>query len=130
MEDFLARLWENLVGRISGPLSFRLLLQPLVASVLAVRGGLDDARAGKPPYSWVILTSPDDRVKLLRDGWKSVARVFGFAVVMDVAYQVMVYRWIYPLELLIVAIVLACIPYLLVRGPADRLAAIFQRSRR
>jgi len=33
-----------------------------------------------------------------------------------------VVRWIYPLELIIVAIALAVVPYVLIRGPVNRLA--------
>lgn len=123
MDEVLSRIWENLGGRIGGPLSFRLLLQPLVAAGLAVRAGLHDARTGKPPYFWTIWTSPADRRELLREGWKAVAKVFVLAVAIDVAYQLMVFRWVYPLELFIVAFLLACVPYLLVRGPANRIVA-------
>jgi hypothetical protein len=41
---------------------------------------------------------------------------------MDVIYQWIVQRWIYPGETLIVAMALAVIPYLLLRGPVNRLA--------
>ena len=120
--DDLARIWENLGGRVGGPLTFRLILQPVVAGVLAIRAGLLDARTGKPPYLWTILTSPADRGELLREGWKSVAKVFVLAALIDVAYQVMVLRWVYPFEGLLVAFFLACVPYLLIRGPANRIA--------
>lgn len=122
MDEVLARIWENLGGRIGGPLSFRLLLQPAVAAFLAIRAGLQDARTGKPPYFWTILTSPADRRELLHEGWKAVAQVFVLAVVMDAVYQLMVFRRMYPLELFLVAFLLAGIPYLLVRGPANRIA--------
>lgn len=122
MDDLLARLWENLGGRVGGPLTLRLVLQPVVAIVLAVRAGLFDARTGRPPYFWTILTSRADRVALLREGWKAVAKVFVVAAMMDVVYQVIVFRWVYPLEVLVVAFLLACVPYLLVRGPANRFA--------
>ena len=45
MDEMLARLWENLGGRIGGPLSFRLILQPTIAIVLAIKAGLSDAQA-------------------------------------------------------------------------------------
>jgi hypothetical protein len=61
-------------------------------------------------------------VDLLRHGWKAIGRVFVLAILMDVIYQLIVVRWIYPLELIIVAISLAVIPYLLIRGPVNRLA--------
>ena len=125
----LARIWENLGGRVGGPMSLRLLLQPAIATLLAVRGGLADARAGKPPYLWSVLTNADKRPALLRQGWKSLAKVFTMAVVLDVVYQLIVERWVYPLESLIVAFVLACVPYLLVRGPVNRIASA-RRTRR
>ncbi len=129
MDDLLTRLWENLGGRIGGPLTFRLILQPLVAAALAIRAGLLDARTGRQPYFWTILTNPAHRRDLLREGWKAVANVFAVAVVIDVAYQLIVFRWVYPGEVLIVAFLLACVPYLLIRGPANRIASAFRRGR-
>jgi hypothetical protein len=66
---------------------------------------------------------------LLRSGWKSVAKVFTMAVVLDVVYQLIVARWVYPLESVIVAFVLACVPYLLLRGPVNRIASGWRRKR-
>ncbi len=129
MDDLLTRLWENLGGRIGGPLTFRLILQPLVAAALAIRAGLLDARTGRPPYFWTILTNPAHRRDLLREGWKAVASVFAVAVVIDVAYQLIVFRWVYPGEVLIVAFLLACVPYLLIRGPANRIASAIRHGR-
>jgi len=123
MDDVLARIWENLGGRIGGPLSFRLILQPVVATVLAIRAGVQDAKTGRPPYTWTLLTDPDSRRGLLREGWKRLAKVFVLAVIIDAVYQVIVVRWIYPFESLLVAFLLACVPYLLVRGPVNRIAA-------
>jgi hypothetical protein len=129
MEDVLARAWENLGGRIGGPLTFRLVLQPVVATILAVKAGLQDARDHRPPYFWAILTKPDERRELLRQGWKAVAKIFVFAIVMDVLYQIIIFRWIYPGELLIIAFLLACAPYLLIRGPVNRIASATREGR-
>jgi hypothetical protein len=122
MDEILTRIWENLGGRIGGPLKFRLLLQPLVVSVLAIRAGIQDARAGRPAYFWTVLSDSRSRSSLLREGWKSIVKVFTLAFVIDVVYQLIVERWVYPLESLIVAVVLAIIPYLLLRGPVTRIA--------
>jgi hypothetical protein len=124
MDEILARVWESLDNRIGGPLSFRVLLQPIVAASLAIRAGIKDAKQGREPYFWAMLTHPDRRLKRLREGWKAVANVFALAVVMDVAYQVIVFRWVYPIEALFVAFLLAFVPYLLIRGPANRLARL------
>src|SRR4029453_12348406 len=84
--------------------------------------GLRDAREGRPPYLWTLVTKPEHRVDLLREGWRSIARVFILAVVMDLIYEWVVGRSFYPLETLIVAIVLAVLPYVFVRGPVNRIA--------
>jgi hypothetical protein len=122
MDDLIARISEDLVARITGPMKFRLLLQPAMAIFLAIRAGLKDAREGKPPYFWAIFTDPGERRTMLKDGWKSVGKVFVLAVVLDVIYQIIVQRWVYPGEAALVAIILAIVPYLLVRGPVNRIA--------
>jgi len=127
MDEILARIWENLGGRIGGPMKLRLLIQPLMVSVFAIRAGLKDARAGRPPFFWTVLSDAQSRSELLRAGWKDIAKVFTMAVVMDVVYQLIVERWVYPTESLIVAVVLAIIPYLLLRGPVTRIASATMR---
>ena len=128
MKDMLIRGWMNLADRVGGPMTFRIILQPAMATLLAVLAGLRDAREGRPPYFWTVLTDPLERADLLREGWKAIGRVFLLAVIMDIIYQLIVERWIYPLELLIVAILLAVVPYLLVRGPVNRIARLWLRK--
>src|SRR5262249_42537855 len=120
VEDMLARVWENLLGRVGGPMTFRLVLQPIMATLLAVRAGVKDAREGRPPYLWTILTDPVQRPILIREGWKSTARVFFLAIIMDIIYQLIVLHWVYPGEIMIVAVLLAIVPYLVLRGPVNR----------
>jgi hypothetical protein len=127
MEEIFTRLWNDLIGRIGGPMSFRLLLQPTMAMIFAIRDGLKDAREGRPAYFYSLFTDPENRRSRLREGFKAVSRVFTFAIVMDFIYQVIVLRWFYPLQALIVAIVLALLPYILLRGPVNRIARFPRR---
>jgi len=127
VDELLARFLGNLHDRVSGPMSFRLVLQPAMAAFFAIRAGLHDGRTGRPPYLWAILTDPAHRRDLLHEGWKAIAKVFVMAVVIDAIYQVVQLRWFYPNEALIVAIVLALVPYLLIRGPVGRIARAWQR---
>jgi hypothetical protein len=127
MDDQLTRLWSDLIARVGGPMSLRLVLQPLMALTFAVRDGARDAKERKPLYFWSILTDPAHRGPRLREGWKAVTKVFTMALVIDCVYQFVVRRWIYPVEALIVAFVLACVPYVLVRGPANRLMRMRQQ---
>src|SRR4051812_30631501 len=122
-QELLGRVWEMLIGRVDGPFNFRLLLQPTAAAVLAIRAGLRDARSNRSPFVfWAIFTNRNARQDLRRQGWTDVGKVFIVAIVLDVIYDIVVYRWVYPGQALIVAVVLAFVPYLLIRGPATRVA--------
>jgi hypothetical protein len=125
----LMRILMNVTDRVGGPMTFRIVLQPMMAALLAIIAGVKDARTGRPPYFWTILTDPGQRADLVREGWKSIARVFFLAIIMDVIYQVIVLRWVYPFEVILVAILLAVVPYLLIRGPVNRLANRLLRKR-
>jgi hypothetical protein len=122
MDDLWARLVENMQLRIDGPFKFRLILQPLMASIFAVRGGLKDVKAGRPPYLWGVFHDPAERSELLREGWKGVGKVFVLAVLLEVVFQLMVLKTVYPLEAVFVALVLAILPYLVLRGFTNRLS--------
>ena len=130
LHEIFATIWQMLIGRVEGPLTMRLVLQPAVASFLALRAGLKDAREGRPPYLWSAFSSPVQRRDLLQQGWKNVRTVFLMAVGLDVVYQVIVYRWVYPGQAVVVATVLAIVPYVLVRGPITRLASRAGKSSR
>ena len=123
LRDFLTETWRMLIGRVQGPMTFRLVMQPLMASFFAVRAGLRDAREHRPPYLWTLYANAGSRRDLLRAGWKDVGRVFLLAVVLDVVYEIVEFRWIYPGQAVIVATILAAVPYLLLRGPINRLAS-------
>ena len=129
MRDMLMRALMNVGDRIGGPMTFRIILQPLMAALLAFRAGLKDAQHGRPPFLWTIVTDPSQRGDLIREGWRSVARVFVLAIVMDVIYQLIVLRWVYPFELILVAIMLAVVPYLLIRGPVNRVVSRLRSKR-
>ena len=129
MDDTLARIFEHLAARIGGPLTFRLIVQPLVAATLALRAGLADAHMGRRAYFWAILSDPEHRREHLGEGWTDVAKVFVLAFVIDVVYQIIKQRWVYPDEALIVATMLAIVPYLLIRGSVTRIArSLVRRS--
>jgi hypothetical protein len=122
VDDTLTRIASDLTARVSGPMKFRLVLQPVMALIFAIRSGLADARAGRPPYFWTLISDPAQRESMLKDGWKSVGKVFVLALVLDFVYQIIVSRFIYVGEAIIVAFILAIVPYLIVRGLVTRLA--------
>ena len=66
--DVLSLIWADLVARPTGPLSFRFILQPVMATLLAVRDGIKDARTGRSPYFWTVLHNPTERRARLHEG--------------------------------------------------------------
>ena len=121
MDELLSRVWHDLIGRLTGAMQFRLVLQPLAAIIYASRAAKKDAREGNPPFLSALFTNAVERRKLMQSGWRDVGRVFIFAILMDAIYQVIVVRRVYPGEMVIVAFLLAIVPYLLVRGPLNRI---------
>jgi hypothetical protein len=63
---------EDIPKRLAGPGRFRFVLQPLIATVLGIRSGLADARAGQPPYLYGVLIHRGLRRQLIRSGFESV----------------------------------------------------------
>ena len=125
-------IWErvigNLFGRLDGPLHFRFIVQPLMATIFAIVDGVKDAKAGKPAYFWDLFFTSGHRKELIRDGWKRVGKIFVLAVILDVIYQLKFQGTLYPGEILIVTLVLAIAPYLVLRGPVNRVVRLWEKK--
>jgi len=102
-------------------MKLRFILQPATAAFLAVRAALRDAREGRPPYLWATLTDSSQRREILHRGWRHVGKVFAIALLLDCVYQIFVLREFHPIQGLIVASTLALVPYLILRGPVNRI---------
>ena len=64
------------------------------------------------------MTARSERA-LLREGWQHVGKVFIVAIVMDAVYQFISVRWFYPGEAVMVAVILAVLPYLVCSQPGE-----------
>ena len=111
----------DLIDRLHGPFSFRFVLQPVMAAIYAVKDGVLDAHAGKPAYFWDVLTHSGRRAQLAV-AIRRVLRVIVLGVVMDVLYQLIVFKTIYLVQLVVIVLALAFVPYVLLRGPINRIA--------
>lgn len=114
--DLLSHGVEQLLGRAGGPLHLRLLLQPAMATILAVRAGLRDARHGRKAFLWAAQSRAQPAAHLLQSGWKDIGRLLLLAVVLDLVYQLVEFGTIHPVQTAIVAVAVALVPYLLLRG--------------
>jgi len=119
------RIFTSIAERPGGPMTFRFILQPVMASILAAIDGVRDARSGTPPYFWSLVTGSAPRADRIYDGIIATSRVILLGLVMDVAYQLIEFGKLYPGEAAIMTVLLAFIPYLLLRGPFARLARLW-----
>lgn len=114
------RIWRDLMERPGGPMSFRFILQPSMAAVTAIIDGLRDARIVRSPFFRALLFEPHHRIPRLVEAFNAIARIILLGLVMDVVYQLIAFHHFYPAEAVIVALVLAVVPYLVLRGLITR----------
>src|SRR5690242_15194034 len=97
MDEFFTRAIHAIVTRVSGLFYFRFIMQPLVAVAIALRAGYRDAAAHEPAYLWAIVSDASGRRVRIASGWT------GVGIVAIIALVVIEFRWIYPLQALIIA---------------------------
>jgi hypothetical protein len=114
--DVHQRIWRDIFDRPGGPEAFRFILQPAMAAIAALHDGVEDARLGRSPYLWTIFTNPAERAGRLHEGLVATARIILLGLGMDAIYQATVLNTFYPGEMALIALLLAFVPYLLLRG--------------
>ena len=127
--ELLQRVGDDLLARPSGPLAVRFLIQPAMSTIFAIRDGIKDAHEGRSPYFRTVLTDPAERGARLKEGVSATAKIMILAIVLDAVYQFRVLGTFYPGEAIVIALVLAFIPYLLIRGPVARIARRWNSAR-
>jgi len=116
--DFLA----DLPKRLTGPGRLRFILQPTVATILGIRGGVVDGRAGLPPYLVGLLFDPAHRREYLRTGLAAIRDLVALGILLEAVAQFLIFRQIHPGAALVVGLVLIATPYALARALSNRWA--------
>lgn len=129
MEDWINNFLEAVGIRHDGPMSFRLYLQPVMSLIYATLAGVRDAKAGNPPFLSALISGKADRKQLLKELWKDVGKVFILAVIMEGIFEIIEFKTIHPLEILRVSFWLAIVPYLIFRGPVERIVSLFIKKK-
>ncbi len=117
-----ARLWRDIFDRPGGPMSFRFVLQPTMALIAALHDGIADARSGRRPYLHTVLTDPAARVERTMEGLYAISRIILLGFAMDAIYQWREFGTFFPAEAVVITLILAVIPYVILRGPIARIA--------
>ena len=115
MDEIFARVWSDFVARTTGPMWFRLLIQPAVAAVFGVRAGLRNRRDASQSQPARTL-DPAFRRVMFRQALHDVGTVFIVGIGLDAAFQLIALRAFYPLEALFVGFLLVALPYQIVRS--------------
>jgi hypothetical protein len=119
---FSRQFLEDLPHRFTGPGRLRFILQPLLAVLYGVYGGLADAKEGQAPYIFALLFHAQKRKQVLRSGISAVGHLIAMGILLDAAVQLLIYRRIHPGAALLIGPALICVPYAASRGLTARLA--------
>ena len=125
---FSSQFLEELPRRFSGPGRFRFLLQPALAIFQGARGGMADARAGNPPYVFGLLFAAGRRRELLRSGAATISTLLAMGIILDVIFQLVLYRAVHPGAALVIGPILISVPYAVSRALTTRLARSLGRA--
>jgi hypothetical protein len=116
------RFWDNMFARFGGPMTFRFFLQPTMAGIAALHAGIRDAREGHKSFFWSVLLDPTQQAGRLREGLIATARIVLLGISMDAIYQFKVLNTFYPAEAVVIAILLAVVPYFVFRWIVEQVA--------
>ncbi len=119
---FSRQFLEELPQRFTGPGRLRFILQPMFAIVLGIRGGLADVKAGNPDYLFGLLFGGRRRRELLRSGLAAIRNLVAMAIIMDIVFQLILYRSVHPGAAVVIGPILICSPYALSRALTTRLS--------
>ena len=120
--EVLSRIWQNMLDRPGGPFVFRFVLQPIMATAAALRAGIHDARIGRTPFLWTVLTDPSQRRGRLDEALIATSRIVLLGLAIDTIYQFIEFDSFHPAEAVIIALLLGVVPYLVLRGLVTRIA--------
>ena len=113
--DVHHRFWNDMFARFGGPMTFRFFLQPSMAAIAALPDGIRDAREGHKAFFWTAWRDRSQTAGRLREGLLSTARIMLLGLSMDAIYQFTVLKTFYPVEALVIALLLAVVPYFIFR---------------
>jgi hypothetical protein len=125
---FSRQFLEELPRRFTGSGRLRFILQPTVAIVLGIRGGLADAKAGNVPYLFGLILGAGRRRELLRSGVAAIRNLVALGIMMDIIFQLVLYRSVHPGAALVVGSILICLPYAVSRALTTRVTQAMAKT--
>jgi len=119
---------EDIPRRLTGPGRFRFVIQPLIAVILGIVGGLSDARAGRPPYLYGILFHRHLRRDLVKTGFSIIVNLLLMGILLDAVFQRIIFGVTHPFAALLIGPILIVTPYAVARAFSNRLARLAKKQ--
>lgn len=116
------RFWADLSGRLHGPMTVRFYLQPTLALGAAWKDGIKDVQMGHKAFFWTALWDPVQPRGRLREGLVATSQMALIGFAMDLIYQFRLFDHFYPVEALMMVLLLAVIPYFVLRWIVEHAA--------
>lgn len=123
MYIFLGSILDNIAARLTGPINFRFIVQPLAAIALGVRDGIMDARAGTSPFIFDMVSKPQNRKQQLKSALKSIFKSVIISIVIDGIAQYLIFKHVRLVPAILVGTFIIAVPYALARGITNRIVS-------
>ena len=112
---------DYIIELLSGPGNLRFVVQPLIAILLAIRDGRNDAKSGTPAFLAEMVSGSGPRGATLKVSMKATLMPFSVAVILDSILQIIIFD-VWRLQwALVVGLFLVGIPYVVVRSISNSL---------
>ncbi len=112
---------DYIIELLSGPGNLRFVVQPLIAILLAIRDGRNDAKSGTPAFLAEMVSGSGPRGATLKVSMKATLIPFSVAVILDSILQIVIFD-VWRLQwALVVGLFLVGIPYVVVRSISNSL---------
>ena len=116
---------DQIAERITGPMSFRFIVQPLIAIFLfGLKDGRADAKEGASPFIMDLLVHPKTRKRNLKAAFRRLLVPIIIGAILDGIAQYLIYGHIRPGVAVLVGTLIMGVPYALARGITNRIVSV------
>lgn len=121
---------NKLLLRISGPLGFRFILQPIAAIMLGIRDGKIDDELNEKPYILDLFVNPKNRKRQIDKAMKTLLKPIIISILMNITAQFLLFKTVNLLGAVIIGTSIIGIPYSLARGISNRILSSYLKAKK
>ena len=119
---FLADTFINKIfARLTGPMNFRFIFQPLAAILYGIKDGKMDAKAGEPPFIFDFIRNPHKRERNIKRALKRLLIPIIVGILLDGIAQHLIFKNVNIIGAVLMGTFIMGLPYSLARGISNRI---------